>query len=96
MVAQKGAAGMDEKRRVNRRRVLKGAMIEFNCGAHSCSVRNLSEAGAALDVPYAVTIPHEFTLIMETDGASRNCRVIWREDNRLGVTFEQVDNQPQL
>jgi hypothetical protein len=96
MVAQKGAAGMDEKRRANRRRVLKGAIIEFNCGAHSCSVRNLSEAGAALDVPYAVTIPHEFTLIMETDGASRNCRVIWRKDNRLGVVFEQVHNQPQL
>jgi hypothetical protein len=87
---------MDEKRRVSRRRVLKGAIIEFNCGAHSCSVRNLSEAGAALDVPSAVTIPHESTLIMKTDGAGPNCRVIWPRDDRLGVVFEQVHSQPQL
>ncbi len=87
---------MDENRRVIRRRVLKSATIEFDCGAHSCAVRNLSEAGAALDVPYALAIPHEFTLIMATAQASRHCRVIWRKENRLGVAFEQVDNQPQL
>jgi hypothetical protein len=71
-------------------------IIEFNSGAYSCAVRNLSEAGAALDVPSAITVPHEFTLIMETDGASRNCRVIWRKDDRVGVVFEQVHGQPQL
>ena len=53
---------MDENRRAIRRRVLKSAMIEFDHGAHSCAVRNLSEGGAALDVPYALAIPHEFTL----------------------------------
>ena len=87
---------MDENRRVIRRRVLKSATIEFDCGAHSCAVRNLSEAGASLDVPYALAIPHEFTLIMATAQASRHCRVIWRKENRLGVAFEQVDNQPAL
>ena len=86
---------MDENRRVIRRRVLKTATIEFDRGAHSCAVRNLSEAGAALDVPYALAIPHEFTLIMETDQVSRHCRVVWRKDLRLGVTFE-IDNEPQL
>jgi hypothetical protein len=96
MIAPKQAARMDENRRAIRRRVLKSATIEFARRAYSCAVRNLSEAGAALDVPYALAIPHEFTLIMETDQASRHCRVIWRKENRLGVTFEQVDNQPQL
>jgi hypothetical protein len=88
---------MDENRRaVRRRRVLKTATIEFNRGAYSCAVRNLSEAGAALDVPFALAIPHEFTLVMETDQASRHCRVIWRKENRLGVAFAQADNQPEL
>ena len=73
---------MDESRRAIRRRVLKSATIEFDSGAYSCAVRNMSEAGAALDVPYALAIPHEFALVMETDQVSRHCRVIWRKENR--------------
>jgi len=97
MVAPKQAARMDENRKAIRRRILKSATIEFDRGAHSCAVRNLSEAGAALDVPHALAIPQEFTLIiMETDRVSRHCRVIWRKENRLGVAFEQVNNQPAL
>jgi hypothetical protein len=95
MVAQKRRHSMDENRRAIRRRVFKGGTIEFDRAAFSCAVRNLSEAGAALDVPHALAIPHEFTLIMETD-QSRHCRVIWRKENRLGVAFEQVDDQPAL
>ncbi len=87
---------MVENRRATRRRVLKSATIEFDQGAYSCAVRNLSETGAALDVPYALAIPREFTLTMDTDQVNRHCRVIWRKENRLGVAFEQVDNQPEL
>jgi hypothetical protein len=87
---------VDENRRAIRHRVLKSATIEFDRGAYSCAVRNLSEAGAALDVPYALAITHEFTLVTETDQASRYCRAIWRKENRLGVAFEQADNQPEL
>ncbi len=87
---------MDENRRAIRSRVLKSATIEFDRGAYSCAVRNLSAAGAALDVPYALAIPHEFTLIMETDQLNRRCRVIWRKENRLGVAFEQENSQPDL
>jgi len=87
---------MDENRRATRRRALKSATIEFDRGAYSCAVRNLSEAGAALDVPFALAIPREFKLIMETGQVSRHCRVIWRKDNRLGVAFAQVDNRPEL
>jgi len=41
------------------RELLKSATIEFDGGAYSCTVRNLSAAGAALDVPYAVAIAAE-------------------------------------
>jgi hypothetical protein len=78
---------MDENRRASRRRVLKSGTIEFDRSAYSCMVRNLSDNGAALDVPYAVTVPHEFKLIIESNQACRDCRVIWRKENRLGVTF---------
>jgi hypothetical protein len=45
---------MNEDRRAVRRPVAMRGIIEFNLGAHSCAVRNLSEAGAALDLPYAL------------------------------------------
>jgi hypothetical protein len=94
MVAPEKAARMDENRKAIRRRVLKSATIEFDRGAHSCAVRDLSDTGANLDVPHALAIPYEFTLTMETD-QPRRCRVIWRKENRLGVAFaEQVDCQP--
>src|SRR5438552_18570970 len=92
---KRDSAHMVENRRTNRRRVFKSAIIEFDRSAYSCAVRNLSEVGAALDVPYAVTIPHEFKLTLERDRVSRNCRVIWRKENRLGVEFGQVGG-PQL
>jgi hypothetical protein len=83
---------MDEKRKAKRRRVLKSGTIEFERGAYSCAVRNLSEEGAALEVPYTSTIPHEFELVMQADPFRRQCRrVIWRKENRLGVAFQQVD-----
>jgi hypothetical protein len=94
MMTQK--SDLAENRRASRRRVLKNATIEFDRGAYSCAVRNLSEAGAALDVPYALGIPHEFKLTIETDQVSRHCRVIWRKENRLGIAFAQVDNHPEL
>jgi PilZ domain len=87
---KKRAACMDEDRRAIRRRVLKGATIEFDRGAHSCGVRNLSELGAALDVPSSVGIPHEFQLVIQANQVTLNCRVIWREENRIGVAFDQA------
>jgi hypothetical protein len=33
---------------------------------------------------------------METDQVSRQRRVIWRKENRLGVVFGEVDKQPEL
>jgi hypothetical protein len=77
---------MNENRKANRRGVLESATIEFDRGAHSCLVRNLSERGAALDVPYALAIPHAFELLLGTE-VRRQCRVIWRKENQLGVSF---------
>ena len=80
---------MQENRRAARHRVLKTGTIEFDSRTFSCAIRNLSETGAALDVPYALAVPHEFTLMIETDQLNRYCRVIWRKEKRLGVIFEQ-------
>lgn len=77
---------MDEKRTSPRHRVLKAGTIEFQGGAIDCTVRNLSAAGAALDVISPVGIPEHFTLF--TDGAHHSCHVIWRKENRIGIAFD--------
>jgi PilZ domain-containing protein len=76
---------MDEHRIATRHRVLKGGKIEFGGGAIDCTVRNISETGAALDVTSPLGIPAQFTLV--ADGNRLPCRVVWRKEKRIGVVF---------
>jgi len=77
----------DEHRVSPRHRVLKAGTIEFGGGAIDCTVRNLSASGAALDVVSPVGIPERFTLIVPADGIQKPCRVVWRKEKRIGITF---------
>jgi hypothetical protein len=78
---------MDQKRIAPRKRVLKSGTIEFNGGAIDCTVRNVSETGAALDVASPIGIPDHFKLVIPSDGQQRSCRVVWRKERRIGVRF---------
>jgi hypothetical protein len=79
-------SSMNENRIGPRKRVLKTGAIEFGGGVIDCTVRNLSDTGAALSVESPVGIPTEFNLIV-SDQVKRMCRVVWRKENRLGVAF---------
>ncbi|WP_342726684.1 PilZ domain-containing protein [Bradyrhizobium sp. B097] len=79
---------MEEHRAVQRRRMLKAGTISFGGGAIDCTVRNLSDTGAALDVISPVGIPDRFTLVMDTDHSQLPCHIVWRKENRIGVRFE--------
>jgi hypothetical protein len=80
---------VDEHRIATRRRFLKAGRISFGGGAaFDCTVRNLSETGAALEVISPVGIPERFTLVIEADHLHVPCRVIWRKEKRIGVHFE--------
>lgn len=77
-----------ERRKLSRHRTLKAGSITFNrAGSIDCRVRNLSPAGAMLEVAGQVGIPDEFVLVIESDHARHGCRVIWRTATRLGVAF---------
>jgi hypothetical protein len=79
---------MDERRKVQRRRTLKAGTINFNRAAGvDCRVRNLSPAGACLEVASQIGIPDDFVLVVEVDHVKAPCHVIWRTATRLGVTF---------
>ena len=77
----------DDRRTAPRRRILKSAKISFGGGAIDCTVRNLSDTGAALDVISPVGIPDQFTLVIDSDNINSPCRVVWRKPHRIGVRF---------
>jgi PilZ domain len=77
---------MDQKRIAQRHRVLKAGTIEFNGGGIDCTLRNVSETGAALEVESPIGIPERFTLA--SNGSRRPCRVVWRKEKRIGVAFD--------
>ena len=78
---------MNEHRIALRRRILKAGRILFNGGGIDCTVRNISETGAALDVESPVGVPQDVTLVVEADKFKRECHVVWRQEKRIGVTF---------
>jgi hypothetical protein len=74
-----------------RHRVLKTGLIEFSGGgAIRCAIKNLSASGAALQFESALDIPDRLTLSILPEPVKRQCRVIWRGQKRVGVTFEQA------
>jgi hypothetical protein len=78
---------MNEDRTAPRHRVLKAGTREFGGGAVDCTVRNVSNVGAALEVTSPVGIPENFTLVMAGEGLHFSCRVVWRRQLRIGVMF---------
>lgn len=77
-----------ERRAAPRFRVLKGATINFEGNGVACTVRNLSSAGAAVDLAYPVSLPPSFTLVIEKDQFIRRCHPVWSNDKRFGVVFD--------
>lgn len=78
---------MIESRKSPRHRVLKAGTIGFGGGAIDCLVRNLSNAGAALEVSNQIGIPERFILDVPGDGLHLPCHIVWRKAHRIGVTF---------
>lgn len=78
---------MSDKRSAARKRLLKTGFIVVGEKAPKieCTVRNLSDTGAALQVSTTIGIPGTFDLIV--DGGRRRARVQWRTDTKIGVMF---------
>jgi hypothetical protein len=79
---------IDEQQTAATYNVPEAGMLEFQGRMVSCLVRNLSEHGAALDVISPRDIPDRFTLALPLDGTFRLCRLIWRSEAEIGVTFQ--------
>ena len=79
---------MDEHRAAPRHRVLKAGTIEFSGESIPCTVRNLSASGAAIEINSPLWFPDRFVLAVASEGLRKQCRVVRRQDRRIGVAFE--------
>jgi len=79
-----------ERRGEARRRVLKGARLEFNNGfsAMECTVRNQSERGARLVMGDTMGVPTRFELAITGDAQTRAANVRWRTGEAVGIAFD--------
>jgi len=80
---------MIEKRATQRHRVFKGGTVTFEGRGVTCTVRNISDSGAAIDLENPGLLPHAFTLSISCDNFVRNCRAVWRNERRVGLAFVQ-------
>jgi PilZ domain len=79
---------MVETRAAPRCRVTKAALIEHGGQKITCTLRDLSVTGAALEVFDAAKIPAKFILVLLEDGLKLPCRVVRRSGFRIGVAFD--------
>jgi hypothetical protein len=68
--------------------VLKGATIAFDGIGLDCTVRNISETGAALEFAGSVSVPSSFMLVIAKDHMVRQCHSVWSNERRVGVAFD--------
>lgn len=80
---------MPERRGHPRHKVLQAGTIAIGRAAgFDCTVRNLSDKGACLEVESQVDIPDSFTLVIPHNAIMRRAQVQWRRGKRIGVVFE--------
>jgi hypothetical protein len=78
---------LDDARKAKRQPVMDTALIRSGDISVCCAVRNLSTAGATLDVGPQTDIPDQFTLIVIPTKKIHSCSLVWRKGRRIGVVF---------
>ena len=88
---------IEERRKSLRTDVDEMAYISASGSSTRCRIANMSDDGAALDVPDASFIPNCFHLMTERDRLVRSCRIVWIKQNRIGVEFGRaLEEQPPI
>lgn len=79
-----------EKRRDHRQSLKYPTKIDVGDGTpvRPCILTDVSASGARVTVESPDEIPDRFSLMLAAEhGALRRCKVVWRENNQLGLAF---------
>jgi hypothetical protein len=66
----------------------RGTLVVNGGGVFDCTVRNLSESGARIDIANPLGVPKVFTLVIEADHFKRRCHAVWSSERQIGVAFD--------
>jgi hypothetical protein len=80
------ATSVQNRREQARSRMLKSGKIQVGKVSIPCTVRNLSDTGACLQVQSAYGIPGTFEFKLD-DKPARACKVAWLDGCKIGVQF---------
>jgi hypothetical protein len=86
---------MEEKRKHPRTEINEPAYVSSGGSVMSCTVRNISPEGAAIDVENPAFVPARFRLVMASDRTVHDCRVIWIQKKRIGLAFVAVPQETE-
>jgi hypothetical protein len=78
---------MEDRRKHARTEIDEPAYVSSGGSVMSCTVRNISPEGAAIDVQNPAFVPPQFRLVLAKDSSVFECRIAWIQSNRIGVTF---------
>lgn len=81
---------MTDRRKDDRISTHRRGIIKYGPAGQqlSCTVDDLTLAGAGLHVGTTFGLPKVFRLTVDGEQETRFCRVIWTDGKRLGVSFE--------
>jgi hypothetical protein len=80
---------MQERRKLTRTRVLKGAKILLGkSSVIDCVARDLTNKGAGLQVANTYGLPETLDLTLDAGHSIRPSRLVWRKLNKAGVEFK--------
>jgi PAS domain-containing protein len=73
-----------------RGRVLLAGKVIFNFGQSTinCMVRRITDDGATIEVESGLGVPETFQLSISSEGLVQPCRVAWRSEKEIGLTFD--------
>ena len=78
---------MENRRQTSRLRMLKSGRILLGKVSVPCTVRNLSDGGACLQVQSTYGLPSAFDFALY-DKPPRACKVIWLDATTVRVRFQ--------
>ena len=79
-----------ERRYVARTTIAKDARLFFDPqrGVLTCRVQNVTNSGAGIELDTLNALPLNFELSFDNFHTVRECRVIWRQGDFVGVAFQ--------
>jgi hypothetical protein len=78
---------MENRRETTRLRMLKSGKILLGKATVPCTVRNLSDGGACLQVQSTYGLPSAFDFAVD-DKPPRACKVVWLDATTVRVQFQ--------